>query len=151
MTPEDALGLRPLPEEGGLFAQAWRSAEVSSIYYLLRKPDFSALHRLAHLEIYAFHAGSPLRMLLLHPDGTVTTPVLGLDFAAGQRPQLTVPAGVWQGSAPDGDWSLVSTVVVPPYTDDIVTFGRADDLVAAYPDHAEPIRGLTRSPRKWTR
>jgi uncharacterized protein len=151
VTPEDALGLAPLPEEGGMWAQVWRSDEVSSIYYLLRRPDFSALHRLEHLEIYAFHAGAPLNMLLLHPDGTVTTPVLGLDLASGHRPQLIVPAGVWQGSAPDGDWSLVSTVVVPPYTDDIVTFGRADDLAREYPDHVEPIRRLTRSSRKWTR
>jgi predicted cupin superfamily sugar epimerase len=139
-----ALGLRPLPVEGGRWAQTWRDEHCTAIYYLLAAPEFSALHRLAHLEIYAYHAGAPLRMLLLYPDGQVRRPVLGTDLAAGQRPQVVVPAGVWQASEPLGAWSLVGTVVVPPYTDDVVEFGSADQLAAEYPDHAEAIRALCR-------
>jgi len=139
-----ALGLRPLPVEGGRWAQTWRDEHCTAIYYLLAAPEFSALHRLAHLEIYAFHAGAPLRMLLLFPDGRVRRPVLGTDLAAGQRPQVIVPAGVWQASESLGAWSLVGTVVVPPYTDDVVEFGCADELAAGYPDHAEAIRALCR-------
>ena len=142
MTPEQliaALDMQELPVEGGYFAQTHRSGEVSAIAYLLRSPDFSGMHVLKHLEIYHFHAGSPLRMLLLHPDGTVTEPVL-----SASNPQVVVPAGVWQGSTPAGDWSLVGTVVVPPYTDDIVSFGHADDLCARYPSHAAVIRPLCR-------
>ncbi len=120
-----ALGLRPLPVEGGRWAQTWRDEQCTAIYYLLAAPEFSALHRLAHLEIYAYHAGAPLRMLLLYPDGQVRRPVLGTDLAAGQRPQVVVPAGVWQASEPLGAWTLVGTVVVPPYTDDVVEFGSA--------------------------
>jgi predicted cupin superfamily sugar epimerase len=140
----EALGLAELPVEGGWWGQSWRSPEVSSIYYLLRKGEFSGVHKLDHVEIYAYHCGTPLRMLLLHPDGTVTTPVLGPDLAAGQRPQVVVPAGVWQASEPDGDWSLVGTVVVPPYTDDVVTFGAAGTLAPLYPPHADAIRRLCR-------
>jgi predicted cupin superfamily sugar epimerase len=139
-----ALGLRPLPVEGGRWAQTWRDEHCTAIYYLLAAPEFSALHRLAHLEIYAYHAGAPLRMLLLYPDGQVRRPVLGTDLAAGQRPQVVVPAGVWQASEPLGAWSLVGTVVVPPYTDDVVEFGSADQLAAEYPDHDEAIRALCR-------
>jgi hypothetical protein len=139
-----ALGLRPLPVEGGRWAQTWRDEHCTAIYYLLTAPEFSALHRLAHLEIYACHAGAPLRMLLLYPDGRVARPVLGTDLAAGQRPQVIVPAGVWQASESLGDWSLVGTVVVPPYTDDVVQFGAADALAAEYPDHAAAIRALCR-------
>ncbi|GGP71349.1 cupin domain-containing protein [Saccharothrix coeruleofusca] len=138
------LGLVELPVEGGHFAQSYRSEQVSAIYYLLRSPEFSGLHRLDHVEIYAHHAGAPLRMLLLHPSGEVEEPVLGPDLAQGQRPQVVVPAGVWQASAPEGEWSLVGTVVVPPYTDDVVTFGAADELAAAYPSHADLIRRLSR-------
>ncbi|MEU7477967.1 cupin domain-containing protein [Lentzea sp. NPDC042327] len=142
MTPEqliEDLGMQELPVEGGHFAQTHRSEEVSAIAYLLRRPDFSGMHVLEHVEIYSFHAGSPLRMLLLHPDGTVSQPLL-----SESNPQVVVPAGVWQGSAPAGEWSLVGTVVVPPYTDDIVSFGHADDLCARYPSHASEIRGLCR-------
>ncbi|MDX8146769.1 cupin domain-containing protein [Lentzea sp. BCCO 10_0061] len=142
MTPEQlisALNMQELPVEGGYFAQTHRSEEVSAIAYLLRRPDFSGMHVLKHLEIYHFHAGSPLRMLLLHPDGTVTELVL-----SESNPQVVVPAGVWQGSTPAGDWSLVGTVVVPPYTDNIVEFGHADDLCARYPSHAAVIRPLCR-------
>ncbi|GAA3458490.1 cupin domain-containing protein [Saccharothrix longispora] len=138
------LGLAELPVEGGWFGQSWRSAEASAIHYLLREGEFSGVHRLDHLEVYAHHAGSALRMLLLHPDGEVTTPVLGSDLAAGERPQVVVPAGVWQASEPAGPWSLVGTVVVPPYTDDVVTFGAADVLAPAYPSHADAIRRLCR-------
>jgi len=136
-----ALGLEPLPVEGGHFAQGHRSADLSTIYYLLRPGEFSALHRLANVEVYAHHLGAPLRMLLLHPDGTVTAPVLGADLKAGERPQVVVPAGVWQASRSD-DWTLVTTVVVPPYTDDVVEFGTADDLAAEFPSHASEIRSL---------
>jgi hypothetical protein len=144
MTPEQvvsSLGLVPLPVEGGHFAQGYRSSSLSTIYYLLRPGEFSAVHRLTNVEVYAYHAGAPLRMLLLHPDGTVTTPVLGMDLGAGERPQIVVPAGVWQASSSD-DWTLVTTVVVPPYTDDVVTFGHADELASQYPSHESDIRRL---------
>jgi predicted cupin superfamily sugar epimerase len=147
MSAEDViktLGMVELPVEGGWFAQSWRSPEASAIYYLLREGEFSGVHRLDHLEIYSYHRGAALRMLLLHPDGTVTTPVLGPDLAAGERPQVVVPAGVWQASEPDGDWSLVGTVVVPPYTDDVVSFGEADTLAPLYPSHADRIRRFCR-------
>ncbi|KAA2261912.1 cupin domain-containing protein [Solihabitans fulvus] len=140
-----ALGLQQLPVEGGSWAQSWRSAECSAIHYLLAAPEFSGVHRLNRLEIYAFHGGAPVRMLLLHPDGTVTEPVLGMDLGDGQRPQVAVPAGVWQASETLGEWSLVGTVVVPPYQDDSVEFGRADELCAEYPAHAARIRALSRA------
>ena len=68
MTPEQLiadLGMQELPVEGGYFAQTHRSDEVSAIAYLLRKPDFSCMHVLKHLEIYNFHAGSPLWNVML--------------------------------------------------------------------------------------
>jgi len=139
----EALGLVPLPVEGGLFAQSWRDDTASAIYYLLSAPEFAAVHRLDRLEIYAFHAGDPVRLLLLWPDGAVSEPVLGPDPAAGHLPQVVVPGGTWQAAETLGAWSLVGTVVVPPYTDDCVEFGTAE-LAAAYPTHAGRIRSLCR-------
>ncbi len=136
-----ALGLVELPVEGGYFAQGYRSEDLSTIYYLLRDGEFSAVHRLSGVEVYAHHAGAPLRFLLLHPDGTVTRPVLGSDLGAGERPQLVVPAGVWQGREPVGGWALVTTVVVPPYTDEGVEFGEGE-LGEAYPGYGAEVRRL---------
>ena len=95
-------GLEPLPDEGGMFRRTYADAHSSAIYYLLVAPDFSALHALSATETYHWYAGAPLRLLLLHPDGGATEPVLGPDLAAGQRPQQVVPAGTWQGSSPRG-------------------------------------------------
>lgn len=138
----ETLGMRPLAVEGGLWSQSWRGAECSAIYYLLVAPEFSALHRLDRLEIYSYHAGAPARLLLL--GGGVREPVLGPDVAAGQHPQLVVPAGTWQGSRSLGAWTLMGTVVVPAYTDDCVEFADERRLCAEYPAHAGAIGGLIR-------
>ncbi|MEV6644119.1 cupin domain-containing protein [Amycolatopsis sp. NPDC051371] len=134
------LGLEPLPVEGGRWAQSWRSEAGSAIYYLLVAPESSAPHRLDRVEIYVHHAGAPAAMLLLHPDGSVERPMLGTDVAAGERPQVVVPAGTWQATATRGEWSLLGTVVVPPYTDDCVEFEAASDLALEYPEAAADLR-----------
>jgi predicted cupin superfamily sugar epimerase len=137
------LGMRELVTEGGRWSQSWRGEQCSAIYYLLVASDFSALHRLNRLEIYNYHAGAPARLLLLDGD-RVSEPVLGPDLAGGQRPQVVVPAGVWQGSTSLGAWTLMGTVVVPPYVEDCVTFAEAGPLCARYPYHADRIRALCR-------
>lgn len=140
----DILGLEPLPIEGGLFTQSWRDETCSAIYYLLAAPEYSAFHRLDRIEIFAYHAGAPTRMLLLD-NGKVTEHVLGPDLAAGQRPQVTVRPGVWQAAETLGEWTLMGTVVVPPYTDGCVEFATGDELAAEYPADAERLRALCRS------
>ncbi|MGW4529079.1 cupin domain-containing protein [Amycolatopsis sp. NPDC004378] len=136
------LGLEPLPVEGGRWAQSWRSPAGSAIYYLLVAPEFSAPHRLDRVEVWVHHAGAPAAMLLLHPDGSVERPVLGTDVAAGQRPQVVVPAGTWQATVTRGAWSLLGTVVVPPYTDDCIEFAPASELAARYPEAAADLRAF---------
>jgi uncharacterized protein len=138
------LGLQPLPNEGGLFRRTYLDEHCSAIYYLLLTPEFSALHALAATETYHFYAGSPLRMLLLHPGGGVEQPVLGPDIAAGQRPQLVVPAGSWQGSSPAGAWSLVGTTTAPPFDWTGFTLGTRAGLVERYPTAHRRIEQLTR-------
>jgi hypothetical protein len=80
------LGLEPLEHEGGLFRRMHLDEHSSAIYYLLADPDFSALHALDSVEVYHWYAGSPLRLLLLHPDGRAEERLLGPDPDAGQRP-----------------------------------------------------------------
>lgn len=134
------LDLRPLPGEGGLFRRTYADANSSAILYLLVSPDCSALHRLRGPEVWHFHAGAPLRFLLLHPSGAVDQPVLD----ATSSPQLVVPAGVWQGAASTGGWSLAGTTMAPPYRDEDVEFGDRTALSGTYPAYAEQILALTR-------
>jgi predicted cupin superfamily sugar epimerase len=138
------LGLEPLPDEGGLFRRTHLDAHSSAIYYLLLAPEFSALHRLGATETYHWYAGSPLRLLLLGADGRVDEPVLGPDVAGGQRPQVVVPAGTWQGSSPEGEWSLVGTTTAPPFDWAHFTLGNRADLRTRYPAAADRIAELTR-------
>ena len=121
------LGLEPLPGEGGLFRRTHIDGHSAAIYFLLIAPDFSAMHRLRVTETYHWYAGSPLRLLLLG-SGQISEPVLGPDLAAGQRPQLVVPAGIWQGSSSTGEWSLVGTTTAPPFDWDGFELGEREDL-----------------------
>ena len=42
--------------------------------------------------------------------------MVGPDPAAGQEPQILVPAGAWQWATPaDGAWSLVACLVAPGF------------------------------------
>lgn len=148
----DALGLRPLPQEGGMTAQTYVSrfsiggqAAGTAIYYLLSGDAFSHLHRLTGDEIYHFYLGDPVELLELCPDGTFRTTVLGQDVPGGQQVQHLVPAGNWQGSrlAPGGSFALLGTTMWPGYTDRGYEHGDAKTLTRLYPGAAQVIARLT--------
>lgn len=150
------LSLEPLPVEGIWFRQTWRGSEVgpedtpigSAIYGLITdEPDcFSAMHVLSADEIWHFYAGDPLEVLLLHPDGTHTTKVLGRDLRAGHMPQVIVPAGAWMGAdlLEGGTYCLFGTTMAPGFTSDAFTNGDMEDLCARWPGAADRIRRLCR-------
>jgi len=139
-----ALGLDPLPDEGGMWSQVLIDNNSTAIFYLLRGDDFSALHRLPGPEVYHHYMGAPLEMLLLHPDGPVTRPVLGTDLVAGERPAIVVPGGTWQGSRSRGSWTLVGTTMSPPFSFDELEIGDRERLAGAYPSATDEIASLTR-------
>jgi predicted cupin superfamily sugar epimerase len=158
-----ALGLQPHPIEGGFFRETWRSAETvpaaalprnggersvgTAIYYLLTPETFSELHQLPTDEVFHFYAGGPARMLQLWPDGTGREVVLGPDVAAGQRPQVVVPGGVWQGTLlePGVDFVLLGATMAPGFDYADYRPGRRAELAAGWPSHRAWIERLTRS------
>ncbi|MEU2224323.1 cupin domain-containing protein [Streptomyces sp. NPDC018347] len=155
-TPEELIahyGLEPLPREGGLFRRTWAGPERpdgrpegSAIVVLLTADDFSALHRLPYAEVWHFHLGDPLQLLLLAPDGTARHPVLGPDPRAGQHLQLTVPAHTWMGArvAPGGAWTFFGCTTAPGFTYADYEHGDAAGLTARYPAEAALITRLCR-------
>lgn len=157
-----ALGLVPLPQEGGLYAETYRSARIlpafaagaeqtapracaTAIYYLVTPTRFSALHRVASTEIFHFYLGDPVHMLQLHRDGSASTHVIGTGLAAGQRPQVVVPRGVWQGTrlAPGGRFALLGCTVSPGFDFADYEHGHRAELTRQYPACAEAIAALT--------
>lgn len=142
----ELLGLVPLAGEGGRWAQSHLDRHGSAIHYLLAAGERSHLHLLPGPEVYFFQAGAPLDLLLLHPGGTGERIVLGNDPARGERTQVVVPGGTWQGSTTAGPWSLVGTAMAPPYRDEDYVHGDRIELVRRWPAFAARIVELTDQP-----
>jgi predicted cupin superfamily sugar epimerase len=167
MTADDVkklLGLKPHPQEGGWYVRTYEAAEMVSasvfadgrydgarrtstaIYYLLEPETFSEMHLLQSDEIFHFYAGDAVEMLQLFADGSSKRVVIGNDLLGGQRPQVVVERGVWQGArlVAGGDWALLGCTVSPGF--EFVDYAAGDraELIAGWPEEAEMIRGLTR-------
>ena len=168
-----ALGLEPHPREGGWFVQTYTSGAVlpasafagssdpvryngprrlsTAIYYLLEPGTFSEMHRLGSDEVFHHYAGGPVEMLQLQPGGGSERVVLGKDLAAGQRPQVVVPRGVWQGSrllrteGAENEWALLGCTVSPGFEYADYETGICGELLSGWPAATTFIRALTRS------
>lgn len=115
------LGLKPHPE-GGHFVETFRDpapaggrSHGTAIYYLLAAGERSHWHRVDATEIWHWHAGGPLALSQSADGRSAETAILGPDLAAGERPQVVVPAGVWQAAEPQGAWTLVGCTVSPGF------------------------------------
>jgi len=104
------------------------------------------MHRLKGDEVYHFYLGDPAEMLILKPDGTGETLLMGQDIVSGMRVQHAVPGGVWQGShlAPGGKLALLGTTMAPGFDPADFESGGRGELIARYPAYAELIGVLTR-------
>lgn len=117
----DILRLERHPE-GGWFRQTFRDdggderGHSTAIYFLLERGNPSHWHRVhGSAEVWLYHAGAPIRLRLSADGQGETASILGVDLAAGERPQLVVPAGWWQAAETLGDWTLVSCTVAPGF------------------------------------
>jgi uncharacterized protein len=126
----EALGLEPHPE-GGWFRETYRSAvrfeppgygaersAATAIYYLLGPGDESRWHTVRSDELWLWHRGGSLELLLggngEQPAAAPERLLLGPEPAAGQVPQALVPAGTWQAARPAGAAEVLVTCVVAP-------------------------------------
>lgn len=142
--------------EGGHYKEVYRSEETipsqilpdrfsgdrffsTSIYYLLRRCEFSKFHRIKSDEIWHFYAGSPMQIIHIDKDGKLIKRQLGIDIENEITPQLIVYAGDWFAAQSLGDYSLVGCTVSPGF--DFTDFEIADrkKLISAFPQHQQII------------
>ena len=145
--------MTPLPVEATFFAQTYRSeatagpgtpAGTAGIgLFCDDPPSRSRFHRLDFDEVWHFYAGDPLRLVLLHPDGSDEEIILGGD-PLGAAVQHVVPAGVWMAAevVPGGGWSLFGCTMAPGFTPTCFEGGRVGDLLATHPARAADIERL---------
>lgn len=120
----ELLDMSPHPE-GGWYKETWRSpvsfappgytgerASATAIYFLLQPGEESRWHLVRSAELWLWHSGGPLNLYLREVTEEVV--VLGPDIAAGQRPQIVIPGGVWQAAKPAAAQEVLVSCVVSP-------------------------------------
>ena len=158
------LGLKPHPREGGWYVRTYEAGEMvaaeafadgryasarrtgTAIYYLLEPDTFSEMHRLKSDEVFHFYAGDAVEMLQLREGGRGAVVVIGNDLMRGERPQVVVERGVWQGSrlVAGGKWALLGCTVSPGFEFEDYEMGVREELSAGWPEFAREIAALTR-------
>jgi len=149
--------------EGGWYRESYRSADIinaaalperyggsryicTCIYFLLERGDISALHRIKSDELWLYHAGAPLVIQIITPDGEHREMIVGADDVDGASFQAVVPAGCWFGAevSGPGEYALVGCIVAPGFDFTDFELGRGESLLSQFPRHASVIRRFTR-------
>jgi len=152
----DKLQLKPHPE-GGFYSETYRSAEritnnygnkrsvCTAIYYMLEKEDRSHFHRIKSDELWFFHAGEPLEIVMLQ-NGEIKTILLGNNIQNGEVPQAIIPANTWfAAKIKNGKgFSLISCTVAPGFDFEDFELAKRDDLIQQYPNLKKIIEEFTR-------
>ncbi len=117
----DRFELAPHPE-GGWYRQTFRdgapdgTVRSTAIFFLLARGERSHWHRVHDAaEVWHHYAGDPIRLRLSGDGITAEQHVLGIDLAAGERPQVIVPIGHWQSAESLGEWTLAGCTVAPGF------------------------------------
>jgi predicted cupin superfamily sugar epimerase len=155
------LNLQPHPE-GGYFRETYRSHEVilkqalpqrfegdrvfsTSIYFLLKDPEYAAFHAIQQDEVWHFYEGSSLTIHIIDQSGAYSALKLGRDIEGGESFQAVVKAGCWFAAAVNNEkaCALVGCTVAPGF--EFADFEMADRsrLIDLYPAHKEIIEKYT--------
>jgi len=155
----EQLGLERHPERG-YYRETYRSssevrceshrgrrAASTAIYFLVTASEPATyLHRLVSDEIFHLYDGGPLEIVRLFPDGSWDVAVLGMNLAAGERPQVVIPAGTWFGTELRSGAShcLVGCTVAPGFDFADFELAAGPELALRYPAAADRIRRMLR-------
>ena len=155
------LGLTKHPE-GGYYRETYRAGEeierralpnryssdrcfATAIYYLLEQKDFSRFHRLQSDETWHFYQGKALELFVIDLEGKLNRYLLGADFDAGEKLQITINRNQWfaariyEGSG----YTLVGCTMAPGFYFDDFEMADRSMLSSQYPDYKNLIGQLT--------
>lgn len=123
---------------------ATRAASTAIYYLVTSEQPSSRLHRLRSDELFHLYEGGPLEVLLLTPGEPPLVRRLGLDLAAGERPQLVIPAGTWFGTelTPGATHCLIGCTVAPGFDFADFELAQGSQLCEQFPAAAERIRRM---------
>ncbi|MBX3389403.1 MAG: cupin domain-containing protein [Phycisphaeraceae bacterium] len=163
----ESLGLVPLPHEGGYFRETYRSGEMipgdalpvrydaracgrnhsTQIYFLLAPGGVSRMHLVQSDEVFHFYRGDPVEQLQIFPDGSAQVVGIGSDLERGDRPQVVVPRGVWQGcrirAGGGGDgYALLGCTVSPGFDWADFRLGTREQMQSLCPKAGGRVREL---------
>jgi predicted cupin superfamily sugar epimerase len=102
------------------------------------------LHRLKIDQMYQFHAGDDLELLLLYPDGSGAVELVGGGVTTGARPSVLIPGGTFHAARTRGvhGYALLGTTAWPGAIPGDADMGDAAALAAKYPAMAGEIARL---------
>lgn len=149
--------------EGGWYREIYRAEESiptsglprrfggkrnfsTAIYFLLKRRDFSALHRIQQDEIWHFYDGTSVTIHTIDPSGNAAAVTLGRDVDHGENLVAVIPAG-WLFGATITDptsYGLVGCTVAPGFDFADFDMPSRDQLLEQYSQHHDLILGLTR-------
>ena len=141
----DELGMRPHPE-GGHYVEVYRSPQrvqvlgrsversaITTIYFLLAAGEFSRWHRVVSDEIWHYHEGDAIELLMFDDRG-FRRRRLG-PVSRETHPPVVVPAKTWQAARSTGAYTLCACTVGPGF--EFADFSLAVD----WPEVAAKIAG----------
>ena len=104
----DDMRMRKLSEKTQTTAVA-----LTTIYFLLAAGEFSRWHRVVSDEIWHYHEGDAIELLLFDDKG-FRRQRLGL-VSGETQPTVVVGAGTWQAARTTGAYTLVACTVGPGF------------------------------------
>lgn len=143
--------------EGGFYRETYRGENVvtldngqvrntvTAIHYLLKDRDKSHFHKVSSDELWLFHQGEPLEILMITHDGKMETKILGNRLDLNEEPQVVVKANTWFAARVKNEkgFALVSCVVAPGFDFSDFQLGDKNELIKLFPDIKEEIEKLS--------
>lgn len=142
--------------EGGYFTETYRSAETmdlrdrgrrawgTSIYFLMPRGQISKLHRLTSDEIWHYHQGDTITVLIITSNGQLQKHLVGPIQSGEERPQVIIPKGSWFGAIHEGQphngYTLVGCTVSPGFDFADFELAKRESLLKAFPKASSETR-----------